>query len=80
MMNGERGGRRGGGEASETQTFAEVDAVMLKLPLRRENEGRGPIIIKATDQSTMRENEDQMTARRAEPATGQGGAWRMWQG
>jgi hypothetical protein len=52
----------------------------LQLLLRRENEGRGPIVIKAAEQSTMMEEEDEMTAWWAEPATGQGGAWRTWWG
>jgi hypothetical protein len=50
------------------QASANVNAVALQLPLCWENEGQGPIIVKAAEQSTMMEEEDQMTARWAEPA------------
>ncbi len=47
---------------------AEVDTIALQLLLHQENEGQGPIIVEAAEQLTMMEEEDQMTARRAEPA------------
>jgi hypothetical protein len=50
------------------QASANVDAIVLQLLLRRENEGRQLIIIEATERLTMTEEEDQMMAQRAEPA------------
>jgi hypothetical protein len=41
---------------------------MLQLPLRQENEGQEPIVIKAAEQSTMMEEEGEMTTWRAKPA------------
>jgi hypothetical protein len=59
------------------QASANVDAVALQLPLHRENEGRGPIIVEAAELSTMMEEEDQMMAWRAEPA---GRQWLLTRG
>jgi hypothetical protein len=50
------------------QASTNVDSFMLQLPLRRENEGQEPIVIKAAEQSTMMEVDGEMTARRAKPA------------
>jgi hypothetical protein len=50
------------------QATANINTIALQLPLCRENEGLGPIIVKATEQSMMMEEEDQMMARQVEPA------------
>jgi hypothetical protein len=50
------------------QATANINAIALQLPLCRENEGLGLITIKATEQSTMTEEEDQMMAWGVEPA------------
>ncbi len=50
------------------QASANINAITLQPLLHQENEGQGPIIVEAAEQSTMTEEEDQMTAWQAEPA------------
>ncbi len=40
------------------QASPDIDAIALQLPLIQENEGQGPIIVKAAELSTMMDEED----------------------